>query len=212
MPHEIPEDYTVDWETCTAYCPDDVVFAMRFGDTSGRWTEARTDTFAYDVPVALISAPWFTVIRPWSCSPVLAGFMLTKSRRRPVTRWSGERMPLAGWTSMAKTGHGFTSLGQSVGAMEQKMEAETNGKLYALAYGACVDTLSLWCHKLVPTRISWVESGVKVLVSEGHIRVAQAEGMGLFGLPYARICGRAAQGGERSLKISSFREESMWFA
>ena len=81
VPHEIPEDYTVDWETCTAYCPDDVVFAMRFGDTSGRWTEARTDTFAYDVPVHWISAPWFTVIRPWSCSPVLAGFMLTKSRR-----------------------------------------------------------------------------------------------------------------------------------
>ena len=58
-------------------------------------------------------------------------------------------------------------LGQSVGAMEQKMEAETNGKLYALAYGACVDTLSLWCHKLVPTRISWVESGVKVLCRKG---------------------------------------------
>ena len=82
-------------------------------------------------------------------------------------------------------------LGQSVGAMEQKMEAETNGKLYALAYGSRVDTLSLWCHKLVPTRISWVESGVKVSVSEGHIRVAQAEGWDCS-VYHTQIC-RAAQ-------------------
>ncbi len=113
---------------------------------------------------------------------------------------------------MAKTGHGFTVLGQSVGAMEQKMEAETNGKLYALAYGACVDTLSLWCHKLVPTRISWVESGVKVLVSEGHIRVAQAEGWDCSVYHTQGYVVERRKGGERSLKISSFREESMWFA
>lgn len=176
VPHEIPEDYTVDWETCTAYCPDDVVFGMRFGDTSGRWTEARTDTFAYDVPVALdfrslVYGDSAMVVRPEE------GWIYAYE----VTAQAGDSLV---WGANApcrmdiydESGTRLYRLGQSVGAMEQKMEAETNGKLYALAYGARVDTLSLWCHKLVPTRVSWVESGIKVSVSEGHIRVVQAEG------------------------------------
>lgn len=108
VPHEIPEDYTVDWETCTAYSRttwySPCVSAIPPGVGRRRVPTRLPMTFRWH----WISAPWFTVIRSWSCSPVLAGFMLTKSRRRPVTRWSGERMPLAGWTSMAKTGHGFT--------------------------------------------------------------------------------------------------------
>ena len=61
-------------------------------------------------------------------------------------------------------------------AMERRWRRNQRETVWRWLNGACVDTLSLWCHKLVPTRISWVESGVKVLVSEGHIRVAQAEG------------------------------------
>lgn len=176
VPHEVPENYTVDWETCTAYCPDDVVFGMRFGDTSGRWTEARTDTFAYDVPVALdfrslVYGDSAMVVQPEE----------GRIYAYEVTAQAGDSLV---WGANApcrmdiydESGTRLYRLGQSIGAMEQKMEAETNGKLYALAYGARVDTLSLWCHKLVPTRVSWVESGIKVSVSEGHIRVVQAEG------------------------------------
>ena len=176
VPHEVPEDYTVDWETCTAYCPDDVVFGMRFGDTSGRWTEARTDTFAYDVPVALdfrslVYGDSAMVVQPEE-GRIYAYEVTTQAGDSLV--WGANapcRMDI-----YDESGTRLYRLGQSVGAMEQKMETETNGKLYALAYGARVDTLSLWCHKLVPTRVSWVESGIKVSVSEGHIRVVQAEG------------------------------------
>ncbi len=176
IPHSVPDDYTVDWETNTAYCQDDVVFGVRFGDSSGRWTEARTDTFAYNVPVPLdfhllVYGDSAMVVQP-EAGRIYAYEVTAQAGDSLVWKTSGPcRLDI-----YDETGTRLYRLDHPVSATEQKMEIKTNGKLYALVSDLRADTFSVSCHQLTPSHVSWVESGIKISVSKGQLRVAQAEG------------------------------------
>lgn len=152
-PNAVPDDYTIDWSTRTVYCPDNVVFGLRFLDTTGRSTTARCDTFVYNVPQilnpqALAFGEETTVISPdagrlYSYTVnATKGDSLVWNVSGPchIDLYDADGKQLYRWKTMA-------------GFIEEKMQAKTDGTLTALVYTIGTDTLHVTCHKPVPTII-----------------------------------------------------------
>lgn len=179
LPYTVPAAYTVDWETLTARCPDNVVFGIRFGDRSGRWSEARTDTFAHVAaqrlapqPLAVGEETEVLHAEPGRilCYTVeaVAGDSLLWHVGGPCTidLYAADGSRLWRRTSVA-------------GPLEEKMKAGVAGRLYALVYNVGVDTLTLGCDQLVPTALERTEAGagIRVEIRAGELIVSGGAGL-----------------------------------
>ena len=175
-PNDIGGDYTVDWNSMTAYVPDDVVFGIRFADAAGRYTEARTDTFAYDVPVTL------------DVKRLSWGDTATVDKTSPGMIYAYDVEAQAGdtlvWSATARCTvdiyeYGGNRLARLKGDTPPcyKMEVGTGGRLLALVYGAGSDTLGVCCDRIFDaTGISMAEAGINVSARDGYITVSGAYG------------------------------------
>lgn len=204
VPNDIEPDYTVDWAASTLTTADDVVFGIRYGDARGRWSEARTDTFACSVPVG------FSVERlPWGDTVRVVGPEAGNVFAYDVVPDGGDSLL---WCSTAPcvvdlydaAGVRFARLGGDGKAVSYKMRAEAGGRIVALVYGATADTLGLCCHRPYATGIASVESGVSVAVSGGRIVVSGAEGFGctVYAIEGYAVAARRAMGAKESFGVS----------
>lgn len=176
VPNDIDDDYTVDWDEMTAYTADDVVFGIRYGDTAGRMSEARTDTFAYNVPVRLdvtrlvwgdtvsVSGPEAGRIYAYDVE-VEAGDSLTWCTSGPC------KMDI-----YAGTGERLARIDSPAMPVEHKMKAVSAGRVLALVYGVPSDTLSVCCNRKETSGITFAGSGVEICAGDGKITVVGASG------------------------------------
>lgn len=179
LPYAVPEDYTVDWETLRAYCPGDVVFGIRFGDRAGHWSEARTDTFAYRAPQQL-DPQALTFGKDVEALRTEPG----RIRCYTVEAVAGDSLlwHTGGPCTVDLYGADGTRLWRrtsAAGPLEEKMKAETVGRLYALVYHIGTDTLRVGCDKPVPTALTQqtLGSGIRVETRTGQLVVSGAAGM-----------------------------------
>lgn len=175
-PNDIDENYTVDWNSMTAYVPDDVVFGIRFADAAGRYTEARTDTFACDVPVTL------------DVKRLSWGDTATVDKTSPGRIYAYDVEAQAGdtlvWSATARcTVDIYEAGGNRLARLKgdtppsYKMKVEAGGRLLALVYGAESDTLGVCCDRIFDaTGISMAEAGIDVSARDGYITVTGAYG------------------------------------
>ena len=178
LPYTVPADYTVDWETLTARCPGDVVFGIRFGDRTGRWTEARTDTFACDA-VQQLAAQALTLGEDTEVLNTEPG----RIRCYTVEAAAGDSLLwyAGGPCTIDLYGADGTRLwsrSSAAGPLEEKMQVGANGRLYALVYNLGVDTLRIGCDKPVPTALMQTASGagIRVATRAGQLTVSGAAG------------------------------------
>lgn len=179
LPNTVAEDYTMDWENRTAYCPDDVVFGIRFADAAGNHTPARCDTFAYNVPQQLAPVPLEndepeTILRPEAGR--LYAYTVSASRGDSLL-WSASgpcRIDLYG-----PQGERLQRWASAGGPLERKMEAAEDGTLTALIYSIGVDTLEVACHRWNATALARTEAGdgIRITRQAGAVVVRGAGGM-----------------------------------
>lgn len=176
VPNAISQEYTVDWATNTAYCPDDVVFGIQFVDKLGNRTPARVDTFAYQVPVKLDfqTLTWndSTYIERPSKGEIYA-YEVSANEGDPLMWSIGGACRMDIYT---ENGERLHRLHASAGSLEQEMEATYSGRLFALVYDVKNDSTSICCHRTLSTGISATESGIRVFAKDNHIVVNGAEG------------------------------------
>ena len=176
VPNDIDDDYTVDWDEMTAYTADDVVFGIRYGDTAGRMSEARTDTFAYNVPVRL------DVTRlVWGDTVSVAGPEAGRIYAYDVEAEAGDSLTwcTSGPCKMdiyAGTGERLARIDSPAMPVEHKMKAVSAGRVLALVYGVPSDTLSVCCNRKETSGITFAGSGVEICAGDGKITVVGASG------------------------------------
>ena len=176
VPNDIDDDYTVDWDEMTAYTADDVVFGIRYGDTAGRMSEARTDTFAYNVPVRL------DVTRlVWGDTVNVAGPEAGRIYAYDVEAEAGDSLTwcTSGPCKMdiyAGTGERLARIDSPAMPVEHKMKAVSAGRVLALVYGVPSDTLSVCCNRKGTSGITFAGSGVEICAGDGKITVVGASG------------------------------------
>lgn len=176
VPNDIDDDYTIDWDEMTAYTADDVVFGIRYGDTAGRMSEARTDTFAYNVPVRL------DVTRlVWGDTVSVAGPEAGRIYAYDVEAEAGDSLTwcTSGPCKMdiyAGTGERLARIDSPAMPVEHKMKAVSAGRVLALVYGVPSDTLSVCCNRKETSGITFAGSGVEICAGDGKITVVGASG------------------------------------
>lgn len=176
VPNDIDDDYTVDWDEMTAYTADDVVFGIRYGDTAGRMSEARTDTFAYNVPVRL------DVTRlVWGDTVSVSGPEAGSIYAYDVEAEAGDSLTwcTSGPCKMdiyAGTGERLARIDSPAMPVEHKMKAVSAGRVLALVYGVPSDTLSVCCNRKETSGITFAGSGVEICAGGGKITVVGASG------------------------------------
>ncbi len=179
VPNSISEAYTVDWETQTAYCPDEVRFGIRFGDKLDKWTEARVDTFDYQVPVILD----FQALE-WSDSAYNAYPHAGEIYAYEVNANEGDSLvwDIGGVCRMdiyTESGERLHRLHSAKGALKQELTMSSDGRLYALVYDVRTDSTAVCCHRVysAPTAVSSAtESRIRVYAADNRIVVTGAEG------------------------------------
>ena len=176
-PNRIDPDYTVDWAEQTLWTDDDVTFGIRYGDAAGRWSEARTDTFACAVPVSfdterLAWGDTAHVIQPHPC----------KVYAYDVEAAEGDSLA---WSFSAPcradiydgSGNRLARLEAEGKPLEHKMKAGAGGLVTALVYDAGADTLAVCCGRTAASGItSLTEAGMALTAAEGLITLTGAEG------------------------------------
>lgn len=176
VPNDIDDDYTVNWDETTAYTADDVVFGIRYGDASGRWSEALTDTFAYNVPVR------FDITKlAWSDTAYVDKPEAGRIYAFDVEAQAGDSLT---WhtTGPCKldlydgTGARLARLNSPTVAVRHKMTADADGRIIALVYSAQADTLGVCCDKSEASGITLAQSGIRISQSDGRITVSGAPG------------------------------------
>ena len=176
-PNRIDPDYTVDWAEQTLWTDDDVTFGIRYGDAAGRWSEARTDTFACAVPVSfdterLAWGDTAHVIQPHPCNVYAYD---VEAAEGDSLAWSFSAPCRA--DIYDGSGNRLARLEAEGKPLEHKMKAGAGGLVTALVYAAGADTLAVCCGRTAASGITpLTEAGMALTAAGGLITLTGAEG------------------------------------